>query len=84
MPHITKQEAKTNHIPSKTLQTIIFPKVLFTKESAKAWLRSHAYKHTHMRTTTDSYRFWQTPDIIGAEYYSIKLKNGVTLVWQNY
>lgn len=83
MPLITKKQAKDSGIPHKTLQTILISKEFSLGESKK-WLAKHHYANSYYRTTANFRRFMQTPPIKGATYHSIKLANGVELVYQEY
>ena len=84
MPWVSIAEAKRLNIPHRTLQTIELPRYRFNLRLAKKWLKDHSYANAYYRTTTNYYRFMQTPPIIGAEYHSKKLINGVILVFQTY
>lgn len=84
MPLISREEASEMGIPSRTLQTIEFPRDKFTILAAKQWLAEHHYANSYYRLTRGFIRFMQVPPITAAEYYSKKLSNGVVLVWQNY
>ena len=80
MPEISLSEAKKRGIKSGELHTIIIPKE-FGLDNAKQWIKSHKYKARH-RTTVNTYRFNQIPEIIGARFSSKKLPNGIILVFQ--
>jgi hypothetical protein len=84
MPYVSKKEAIRLNIPKKTLQTIELPKDKFTITSAKQWLKDNNYANHYWRTTANYIRFMQVMPIIGAEYYSKTLPNGVILVYQTY
>jgi len=84
MPYVSKKEAIRLNIPKKTLQTIELPKDKFTLREAKSWLKDNGYAYHYWRTTTNYIRFMQCPPIIGSTYHSIKLPNGVILVYQTY
>lgn len=83
MPLITKAQAIRSGIPKKTLQTILIPKSYTLKES-RDWLKQHDYATSYYRLTTNFRRWMQTPPIKGATYKSIKLDNGVELVYQHF
>jgi hypothetical protein len=84
MPLVSREEASEMGIPSRTLQTIEFPRETFTILAAKQWLHEHNYANAYYRITHGYIRFMQTPPIFTATYYSKKLSNRVILVWQNY
>ena len=86
MPLITQKQAKESGIPHKTLQTILISKAYSIPES-KAWLKDHSFSSAYWRNSGKDghFRRWmQTPPIKGAKYYSIKLSDGVELVYQEY
>ena len=84
MPYVSKKEAIRLNIPKKTLQTIELPKDKFTISSAKSWLKDNGYAYHYYRTTANYIRFAQVMPIIGAEYHSKKLANGIVMVYQTY
>ena len=83
MPLITKQQAIRSGIPRKTLQTILISRDYSLSESKK-WLKAHNYANSYYRTTANFRRFMQVFPIQGATYHSVKLPNGVELVYQQY
>lgn len=80
MPQITKAEAKRLGIKSGQLHTIIAPKTL-KLEDVKLWLKEHGYKIRY-RSTANTYRFNQVPEIIGARFGSKTLSNGIIFTFQ--
>ena len=80
MPEISITEAKKRGVKSGDLHTIIIPKT-FGLDNAKQWLKSHGYKIRH-RTTANTFRMNQVPEIIGAEFRSKVLPNGIIFVFQ--
>jgi len=84
MPTITKTEAKQKGIPKKTLQTILFDDSIYNVRTAKAWLKNHNYSNAYWRRTANQLRFMQTTDIRNAKYYSKKITEHITFVFQEY
>lgn len=84
MPTITKRQGLAMGIQSNSLQTILLPKSLFSKDAAIAWLKKHKYKYNYIRGTTNEYRSMQVNPIQGAKFYSKKLPNGIVLVFQEF
>ena len=84
MPYVSRLQAIRLNIPKKTIQTVEIPREKYTLNSAKAWLRENGYAYHYYRNTTNYIRFMQVMPIIGAEYYSKKLPNGIILVYQTY
>lgn len=85
MPLISKKEAERRHYAHKNIQTVLFPKSLFNKRQAKRWLQENNYKRADdYRSTLNFHRFMQHNPVIGADYYTIILDNGVHVVIQNY
>lgn len=83
MPLITQLQAIRSGIPKHTLQTILIPRSLSLSES-KAWLKEHNYANSYYRNTINFRRWMQTPPIVGAQYATTKLPNGIELVYQTY
>ena len=71
MPQLTIREAMNSGIPRKTLQTVLISNINSLKQS-KDWLREHGYAWHYYRDTINFHRFSQTPDIMGAHYYTKK------------
>lgn len=67
----------------RELQTILIP-IEFGLGKAIKWLRDHDYKTTKVDIGELYYRFRQTRPVRGARYSTIKLPNGVDLVFQAY
>jgi hypothetical protein len=84
MPWVSKEEATKLNIPHKTLQTIEINRHQFNLRQAKKWLKDHSYANAYYRTTTNYWRFMQTPPIVGATYQSKKLNDYIILVFQHY
>lgn len=64
-----------------TLQTIIFPKESWTKQSAIHWLMEHGHKFSDIDTTSNFFRFRQQTPRRGS-YYTITLPNHIELIYQ--
>lgn len=69
------------HYRHNILQTILFDKSKWTKMQAIEWLVKHNYKHTKVDVTTDKLRFRQHEPNDELEYYTVKLINGIDLVY---
>jgi hypothetical protein len=65
---------------SNEVQSVVFPKELFTLAQAKTWLRKHKYKIPQVDDKTNTYRFRQQPPEDYSEFRNKKLPNGVILV----
>lgn len=83
MPNISKGFAHMIGMPNKTLQTILIPKS-FGLHKARQWLKTHSYDYENFRKTKNFYRFMQNLDIAEANYYTVKLPDGIELVYQEY
>jgi serine protease inhibitor len=84
MPWVSKKEATKLNIPKKTLQTILIPKDKYSLREAKKWLKEHSKANSYIRETTNYYRAMQTPPIIGSNYHTSTLSNGIMYVYQDY
>ena len=83
MPYITKSDAKRYNIPRSNLQTILIPKKMGLQK-ARDWLHKNKYHYGSHRSTLNFYRFMQEYPIIGAQFYTKKINNGIELVFQEY
>lgn len=84
MPWVSQEEAAGLNIPADTLQTVELNRHRFTLRQAKYWLKMHNYANAYYRTTTNYWRFMQTPPIIGSRYQSKKINDDIILVYQHY
>ena len=66
---------------SSSLQTVLIPKSSFTLVKAKAWLKKHGIPAPKVDSATNFYRFRQASPSAKADYYTVKLPNGVELVY---
>ena len=82
MPKISISEAKRQGMKSGELHTILAPKE-FDLQSVKDWLKQHGL-HIRHRSTKTQYRFNQRPEVIGANFYSKRLPNGLLYVFQSF
>jgi hypothetical protein len=82
MPKISKREARRIGLSSGTIHSIIAPKMYDLME-IKDWLKKHGFKSRH-RTMRNTYRFNQTPEVIGAIFYSKRLPNDLVLTFQRF
>ena len=64
------------------IQTILFPRKLFSVPEAMHWLESHKYNHHKIDKTANFYRFRQIAPTSHSSYYTITLKNGIELVYE--
>lgn len=62
------------------VQSILFPRGVFTEVHAKKWLQMHGYHATKVDITEHFLRFRQFDPIPGSRYYTKVLPNGVELV----
>ena len=83
MPTISAEQAKKYGYPSKTLQTILIPRSIKLAEQRK-YLKDNGYVRANYRTTINFNRWLQTFPIKGAIYNTVKLPNGIELVYQRY
>lgn len=84
MPWVSKKEATKLNIPKKTLQTILIPKDKYSLREAKKWLKEHSKANSYIRETTNYYRAMQTVPIVGSNYHTSTLANGIMYVYQDY
>ena len=64
------------------LQTVLFPKNKYTVQSAIRWLINHKYTSQKVDITGNFYRFRQRTPISYGAYYTVKLPNGIELVYE--
>jgi hypothetical protein len=67
-------------MPHSTVQSVIFPKSVFTQKKAVGWLRKHNYDHDKVDATDNYYRFRQSDPTPGSGFYTVRLHNGVELI----
>jgi len=67
-------------MPHSTVQSVIFPKNVFTQKKAVEWLRKHNYDHDKIDANNNYYRFRQSEPIPGGSFYTVRLPNGVELI----
>jgi hypothetical protein len=61
-------------------QAVLFERLRWTPDEAKAWLKAHGYRYGAMRATERYLRFRQF-DPVGKHQYRVKqLGNGVVMV----
>jgi hypothetical protein len=63
------------------LHAVLFPKSLYTPLQAREWLKIHNYNYIHNRDTKNIRRFRIREQVKGMNFYTIKLNNGVELVY---
>ncbi len=63
------------------LQTIEIPRMNFNMSGAIAWIKHKGYKAEKVDITPNYYRFRQRPPGKNRHYYSVKLNNGIVLVF---
>jgi len=64
------------------LQSIIVPKNKFTKRSAIDWIVRHKYHIYKIDETKNFWRIRQKDPKSHGQYYTIKLNNGIELVYE--
>jgi hypothetical protein len=64
------------------LQTIVFDKKLFTKNTAINWMHTHGHPIYKIDVTTNHFRFRQKSPGTGS-YYSKYIEPGVLFVFEN-
>lgn len=84
LAYLSKFEARKFGLPKQNIQTILFMKEQFSLKEARDWLKKYGYLYQNYRTEGEHRRFQQNNPIIDANYYSKKIKPGVTLVFQTY
>ena len=67
-------------MPHSTVQSVIFPKSVFTQKKAIGWLQKHNYDHDKVDATDNYYRFRQVDPVPGGSFYTVRLHNGVELI----
>jgi len=67
-------------MPHSTVQSVLFPKSVFTQKKAVGWLTKHNYDHSKVDVTDNYYRFRQQDPVSGAKFYTVRLPNGVELI----
>jgi hypothetical protein len=63
------------------LHAVLFPKTKYSIGDAVQWLNSHNLRFIHNRETIHFYRFRIREQILNYKFYTVKLKNGVELVY---
>lgn len=63
------------------LHAILFKKSIFTPKTSREWLRVHNYNYIHNRETKNIYRFRIREQIKDMNFYTIKLNNGIEMVF---
>ena len=95
LAYLSKSEAKKFGLPKKNIQTILFNKDVLSLKESRDWLKKHGYLYQNYRIEGNHRRFQQNNPIIGATYYSKKLKTGkqvgiseeipdITMIFQTY
>ena len=64
------------------LQTILFPKKSFTSTEAINWAKNHNYTVHKIDITDNFIRIRQKEPFPHGEYYTVRLKNGIQLVYE--
>ena len=80
MPSLTKP-LKEDENKKSILHAILFNKDKFTLKDAKLWLSNHKYTYIHNRQTENFYRFRIRETIIGYNFFTKELKNGIQMVY---
>lgn len=62
------------------VQSILFPRNLFTIRSSINWLRKHKFKITKVDITDNFFRFRQFPPKKHYKYFTKRLRNGIELI----
>lgn len=83
MPYITKDRAIKYGYDNPNIQTIQIPDSYSIPE-AKNWLKNNGYLFRNYRKTKNFTRFIQNDVILGAEYFSKTLPNGIIITYQKY
>lgn len=78
---ILKQRLSEDIGKKNLLHAILFNKLLFTPKTARQWLKNHNLVFIHNRQTKNYYRFRIREQVEGMKFYTIKLNNGVELVY---
>ena len=63
------------------LQTILIPRSTFTFDSANEWMTDNGYPIKKIDIKNNYFRYRQIDPVEGAKYYSVKLSNGIILVF---
>ncbi len=63
------------------LHAVLFPKTIYTPKQAREWLKYHNLIYVHNRDTKNIHRFRIRKQVKGMKFYTIKLNNGVELVY---
>lgn len=78
---ILAQRLKEDIGKKSLLHAILFPKSLYTPKQAREWLKYHNLNPIHNRDTVNFRRF-RVRDVIALwQFYTIKLNNGIELVY---
>jgi hypothetical protein len=64
------------------LQTILFPRKIFTLPEAILWLTTHNHRHSKVDITQNFLRFRQMQPSSHGNYYTVTLKNGIEMVYE--
>ena len=65
-----------------SLQTVLIPRSFFSLTDARKWMKDNGYPVKKIDKTNNYYRFRQMEPVSGAQYYTIRLNNGIDLVYQ--
>jgi hypothetical protein len=80
MPILNKR-LKEDKGKKTILHAVLFEKKKFTPKTAIEWLKIHNYNFIHNRETKFFYRFRIKEQVKGMNFYTIKLNNGVELIY---
>jgi hypothetical protein len=65
------------------LHAVLFPKDKYSIKQSREWLKSHNYTVIHNRDTKNIHRFRIREQIKGYNFYTIKLNNGIEMVYMS-
>jgi hypothetical protein len=80
LPSATEKEAMSRKSCNPGVQTLVFPKTIFTKRQAEAWAKKHGFKVTFVDVKSGSYRIRQRNPQGFYRFASKRLPNGVVIV----
>lgn len=68
-------------MPGEILQTILIPRDSFTLQASEQWMADNNYPIKKIDIKGKYFRYRQIDPVEGAKYYSVKLSNGIILVF---
>ena len=78
---ILEHRLKADIDKKSLLHAVLFPLSIYTVNDCLNWLRFHQLVSIHNRYTKNYHRFRIREQVKGMRFYTIKLNNGIELVY---